>query len=571
MVFITLMLIIFLSWRTAQTEIRTQRTNTVDENATFIENTLKQRFSIYENTLRSASGLFTSSNDVTRSEWRAFVRTLKLPERYPGIRGVGFIKVVPAHEKDAFVASVQATDLPNYTIIPAGERAVFAPVLYIVPTGGTETYNDTNSPIIGFDTYTDHVRQEAMDKAAKSGEPVFSSVANLVPQALSQTSDAEGFILFMPLYKKDMPVTTEAERLQALDGFFYAPFLTNGIFANVFTIKHPNFGFTIYDQQKSNHAALYESTADLQSPAFTEAKRSVISLYGQDWTIVYKTTRDILPRSIRIRPYSVVIGGSIFSAALALVIYLLIQRRTRALAYIEQKRLEEAKDDLLSLASHQLRTPATAVKQYISMVRDGFAGKLSHEQRELLRMAYESNERQLTIVDDLLYVARIDAGQAVLRIERVYLIDLLSSIINDQKATIAARNQRIIFKKPRGRMVIEADPQYLRMILENLLSNASKYSYEGTKIRVDVSSSNGEVTVSVVDHGVGIPNEQLSELFQKFNRIPNDLSRQVSGSGIGLYLAKQLALLHNGDITCISKPNKGTTFTLTIPRRQAET
>jgi len=275
-----------------------------------------------------------------------------------------------------------------------------------------------------------------------------------------------------------------------------------------------------------------------------------------------------VPYTVRSRPIGVIVGGGIFSAALAAIIYLLIQRRTRALTYSEQKKLESAKDELLSLASHQLRTPATAVKQYVSMVKEGFAGELNSEQKKLLSMAYESNERQLTIVDDLLYVARIDAGQAALRPEEVDVSALVASVIDDQKTVTRSRRQVVSFKPQRRAIVAEADPQYLRMILENLLSNASKYSHERTRIDVSVKLSGGNVFISFTDHGVGIAPEDFNDVFLKFSRIPNELSRQIAGSGIGLYLAKQLALLHNGDITFTSKPQKGSTFTVRIPVKQ---
>ena len=199
------------------------------------------------------------------------------------------------------------------------------------------------------------------------------------------------------------------------------------------------------------------------------------------------------------------------------------------------------------------------------MVKDGFAGEVDDEQHRLLQMAYDSNERQLTIVDDLLYVARIDAGKATLRKEKLNIAELIQSVINDQLLVIKGRKQTVKFRKPRVPVMTVGDPQYLRMIFENLLSNASKYSFEKTIININLKELNDKIFIDFVDNGVGIAVKDYPSVFFKFSRIQNELTRQISGSGIGLYLAKQLAILHGGDITFVSEPKKGTTFTVQIP------
>jgi len=568
LVFVALMALISLSSRTARHDLNTQRSSTVNEDSSVVENGLKQRFSIYETTLRAANGLFLGSDSVTRTEWTDFINSLDLPVSYPGIRSVGFIRVIPAVEKDDFVASVQANDLNSFNIYPSRDSDSYAPILYSVPTISKDSNNSSTSTALGFDMYSESDRHKALDATAASGMPTFSNILTST-QTQTTSSPLKGFLMLLPYYKKGMPTATKDERVAAIDGFFYAPFATEGIFPSVFTQKQNAFAFSIYDGTPSKTTLLYSNVP--ATSGYQEVKRSILRLYGQQWTIVYEASKAIVPASVSQRPVNSLIGGTIFAAALAMVIYLLIQRRTRTLAYSEQKRLEEAKDELLSLASHQLRTPATAVKQYVSMVMDGFAGKLSKEQRKLLNAAYDSNERQLTIVDDLLYVARIDAGQMVINIETVDVGEILSSVIEDQYSAVMTRKQKLNFKKSKSkRIIVEADPTYLRMILENLLSNASKYSYEGTEIKINMTTNNKQIMVSFTDEGVGISSENYSQVFVRFSRIPNELSRQIAGSGIGLYLAKQLALLHSGDITFTSMPGRGTTFTLTLPKHQAK-
>ncbi len=562
LVFVAFMIIISLSWRTARNDVVLERANTVADKAAFIESTLAQRFSLYEDTLRSAAALFGASDSVTRDEWTGFVTSLKLNERYPGIRGLGYIKLVSPAEKTAAENTARSEGVANFTIFPEGGREQYAPLYYVVPLQ-SDQYTDRTAPALGFDMYSDPERRETMELAMTTGQPTLSDVVDLVQDG----PPLQGFLLYAPLYRKNMPVTTLEEREAAIEGYFYAAFIADDIFRNLFGAPEQAFNFSIHDGPPENSNLLFASNKEARAE-FREERRNPLNMYEQDWTIVYHTTNEIVPIAIRTRPFSVATGGTIFSAVLAALIYLLIQRRTRSLAYAEQKELEAAKDELLSLASHQLRTPATAVKQYVSMVKEGFAGRISEEQQRLLQMAYESNERQLTIVDDLLYVARVDSGQATLKIERVELTKMLRSVYEDQKSVIKERSQKVVLSGLQKKVYIEADPHYLRMIFENLLSNASKYSHPKTKIIVDLKGLRTTVAVTVTDSGVGISPENFPDVFQKFSRIPNELTRQTAGSGIGLYLSKQLALLHGGDITLISVEDKGSSFTVTLPRRQ---
>jgi len=227
--------------------------------------------------------------------------------------------------------------------------------------------------------------------------------------------------------------------------------------------------------------------------------------------------------------------------------------------------LNKAKEEFISLASHQLRTPATGVKQYVGMLLEGYAGEVSSTQREFLDQANESNDRQLRIIDDLLKVARVDSGYLALDKTPTDLVPLLESILKEQAACFAERQQHAIFKHTAVNSVVLIDSRKMRMVLENLIDNASKYTHRGKFITVTLSQSSAEVQIDVTDEGVGIATIDLSHLFQKFSRIDNDMSILVGGSGLGLYWAKKIVDLHGGSITVASVSGEGSTFTVTIP------
>lgn len=229
--------------------------------------------------------------------------------------------------------------------------------------------------------------------------------------------------------------------------------------------------------------------------------------------------------------------------------------------------LNEAKDEFITLASHQLRTPATGVKQFLGMLLDNYFGELTEDQRTMLEYAYESNERQLEVINDLLKVAQVDAGKVVLTKEETDLATLLEDILQEQRSQFARRKQKVLLDRPEEKVIAVVDRSRVRMVVENLTDNASKYTPEGKSITVSIDTTeDGKfVCIKVKDEGVGIAKEDISKLFQKFSRLDNPLSIQVGGTGIGLYWAKKIVDLHGGEIKIQSKLGKGTTFSVMIP------
>lgn len=236
----------------------------------------------------------------------------------------------------------------------------------------------------------------------------------------------------------------------------------------------------------------------------------------------------------------------------------------------ERKRAEDAKDEFISVASHQLRTPATSVKQYVNMVLDGMFGDLNNAQKEALHKANTSNERELKIVDDLLKVAQIDAGKIVATKHQVNLDSLLEGVISDMHQQIRRRNQNIKYKAAPEPVLVNVDESLTRMVAENLIDNASKYMPESGTITISTETKNNQAIFKVADQGVGmsIKGSDRQKLFQKFSRQHNSLSVKVGGNGLGLYWVKKVIDLHGGKIAVSSVIGKGTVFTVMLPKNR---
>lgn len=275
-------------------------------------------------------------------------------------------------------------------------------------------------------------------------------------------------------------------------------------------------------------------------------------------------------KSIQLAAADYLVKGTLDANTLSRALYYALGRKQ-----IESQRLEhyielnKTKDEFISLASHQLRTPATGVKQYLGMVLQGMAGEVPPAQLKFLEKAYESNERQLTIVSDLLKVAQVDAGKVHIRKRPTNVVELIQDVAKEQAETFASRGQSLTVETSTDAITAHVDAAKIRMVFENLIDNASKYTTHDKRVIVRVSEDPRDVRVDVIDEGVGIAPEDIDKLFEKFSRVYNHLSTEVGGTGLGLYWAKNIIDLHGGIIKVESTPGEGTTFSVIVPKNPA--
>lgn len=261
------------------------------------------------------------------------------------------------------------------------------------------------------------------------------------------------------------------------------------------------------------------------------------------------------------------VKGPLDSELLARVMRYSLQRKLLEAQRVHQLiEINRSKDEFIALASHQLRTPATAVKQYVGMILEGYAGQITPEQKRFLQSAYESNERQIQVVNDILRVAKLDLKKISLKRIETDLGSLVESILHDAASTFKGRDQHITYKKPSKPVNALVDTEYLRMALSNIIDNASKYTPQGKDITITVASAKNVAVVTIKDSGVGIAKHDMAKLFKKFSRIDNPLSVRVGGTGLGLYWSNEVVELHGGKITVDSELGVGTTFRIELER-----
>ena len=232
----------------------------------------------------------------------------------------------------------------------------------------------------------------------------------------------------------------------------------------------------------------------------------------------------------------------------------------------ELESLTRTKDEFVALASHQLRTPATAVKQYIGMVLQGYVGEVTETQLDMLERAFQSNERQIQIINQILNAARVDTGRLVMTPAPLNIHTQLTGIVEEMRGAVELRGHSFSVHLGTKSIEVYADAGYMRMAIENIIHNAIIYTPSPGSIEVRLKKTAGKVEVMVSNNGVGIKKTDIKKLFTKFTRIHNPLSVEAGGSGIGLYLTAEIVRLHGGSITVSSRLHHGTTFTISLPR-----
>lgn len=234
-----------------------------------------------------------------------------------------------------------------------------------------------------------------------------------------------------------------------------------------------------------------------------------------------------------------------------------------------EREIDKMKTEFVSVASHQLRTPLTAIKLFIEMLGNEEVGKLNPEQKDYIENVQQSTKRMINLVNDLLNVSRIEMGRLKIEPKPTQLKEFIQSIINESKLIFKEHKCKVIFKKLTTEIPkIPLDQTLIRQVIHNLITNAIKYSNsDRCGILVKLDQKGDSYIISVQDNGIGIPKEAQSRIFQKFFRADNAQKEEVDGSGLGLYVAKMILEKSGGKIWFKSEEDKGTTFFVSLPKK----
>lgn len=237
---------------------------------------------------------------------------------------------------------------------------------------------------------------------------------------------------------------------------------------------------------------------------------------------------------------------------------------------MQLQRLDTAKDEFISMASHQLRTPLTSVKGYISMVLEGDAGKISDMQHKLLSEAFVSSERMVHLISDFLNVSRLQTGKFMIEQHAVDLANITAEEVDGLQSIAKSHDLTLKFKKGPRTPILYIDESKIRQVIMNFIDNAIFYSREFTAITVTVGVDDGDVLLQVIDTGIGVPASEQAHLFTKFFRAANARKQRPDGTGVGLFLAKKVISAHGGNVVFHSVEGEGSTFGFRLPIKKLQ-
>jgi signal transduction histidine kinase len=231
-----------------------------------------------------------------------------------------------------------------------------------------------------------------------------------------------------------------------------------------------------------------------------------------------------------------------------------------------QYELQQTKNDVISLVSHEMRTPLTAIQGMTELLA---AYDVEPVRRREMNLAINDEVKRLTrMIAGYLDITRLESGATAMRLSAVRAENLLERILILLEPVAAQRQIRLAGDFPADLPPFLADADLLSRAVENLVSNAIKYSPDGTVVTVAARADEEFVTIEVADHGYGIPAADLERVFEKFYRVPRVQDAGVPGTGLGLALVREIAELHHGSVSVRSEVNQGSTFTLRIPRKE---
>ncbi len=232
----------------------------------------------------------------------------------------------------------------------------------------------------------------------------------------------------------------------------------------------------------------------------------------------------------------------------------------------ETRRIDRLKSEFISLVSHQLRTPLSSIRWYLEMLSGKDTGPLTDEQENCLREASTSTERMVHLVNALLNVSRIELGKFALKLEMTDLLPFVRESVKSLALDLEHKKINVEFKVKNQHAFVRTDGVLLRLVLENLVSNAMKYSQQGSTITIVVASTDTGATIDVIDQGIGIPATEQSKIFGKLFRGSNAVTVDTDGNGLGLYISNIAIQTIGGSLAFVSKERQGTTFTVTLPK-----
>jgi signal transduction histidine kinase len=513
---------------------------------TEIQYRIERRIQAYEQVLFGGKGLFASSQEVTHNEWKTFVEIQSIDERFPGIQGVGFSKLIgDKTDLEAHIEQIHKEGFSEYTVKPEGERKEYHAIVYLEPI------NERNKRVIGYDMYSESTRQHAMDLARDTGTSTISGKVKLIQE--TEIGVQAGFLMYVPIYEKEKPIQTIEQRRTAFEGFVYAPFRMDDFMTHVMSITNPDITLKIYDTRADPQNIMYDHTKvaniDEKDINYSLSKSVTIDVNQRQWVMEGTALKSINSEIEKMILFIILIIGGALSSMLFYIF-----RSYNKIIFMSEQAMQKEKmasiGELATRLAHDIRNPLSTIISWTELIqlhlKDNPNEKIAEYTKSILK-ATDSIKFQLNTVMDFVRARPIDISKNSI------------TLLIFEAIKITPIPDTVKINTPTNDLEIECDKSQMIVVFSNLITNSIQAMNEKGNITINVKSKQKNAIIEIIDSGPGISKENISKIFEPLFTTKN------TGTGLGLISCKNIVEYHKG---MISVKNNPTTFTIEIPIKQ---
>ena len=549
-----------------------------------IQSNIDNQINLYIALLNGGRGFIESTENITKKQFANYIRGLEIDKNYAGIQGIGYSKIFTAEDRESFIKQMKSEGFTDYKNYPETEEKRFHSVIYFEPL------TDLNKKQIGYNMSTEASRRTAMEKARDTGKAATSGKVKLVSE--DKAGEENGFIIYLPIYKKDsMPQIVE-ERQENLIGYIYSPFKANDFLHEIESdTMRDSIAVGIYDSDGKDENLLAQ-TNNLQNQVSggsadeNYSSQMNLDVAGRKWLIKYSTLPVFANQSSLGWTPLILISGIVFSFLLFGMTYweasaradleqtagelFETEKQKQDLLEKEQKarqaaeKASRAKDEFISVVSHELKTPLNAISGWARILKNN---SITDNTRDLAVKKIEKSLRSQTkLVNDLIDYTQIISGSYNFEGKDVNFSEVFEKTFLEFEDTASEKQIELLKDNKLNGHRILGDEERLKIVVYNLLTNAVKFTNEGGKIEAKLWADKGLVNLSVKDNGKGISSEYLPYVFEGFSQSDSSITRNFGGLGLGLTLSNHIVKIHDGTIEAKSEgKDKGSEFIVKIP------
>jgi len=549
---------------------------------------VQARMRSYEMVLRGLSTAFAGPQaNVSYEQWQHIVEQLRVQELYPGISSVVWSRYVRANELDTWLKNTRADNRPDFTFFPQGPREAYQIIQYIGPL------NERTARVVGMDILSQSGQSAAIQSARASGKAVLSMP---LPDLYPSTDDARqmGLIMYFPVYRTGRPPEAQPARQDNLIGMTNAVFRGQELVDSIFGPLLHSFRIQAHDTQTEQMLFDSQYVNKIHTPAHWQPYFQTtleLPLYGRTWHLTISSNPEYENALLSRNQDLILLMGLSTSVLVAFLGGGFVYQRDRQMYGREKAALKlrnqaqqlilanRYKTEFLANMSHELRTPLNSILILSDQLRKNSSGNLNEKQTRHADIVYRAGNDLLQLINDVLDLAKIEAGRIQINLEPLNLQDVLVDLDAAMRPLAESKKLHLYIPAistesgvPRR---VQADRGRLHQILRNLLSNAIKFTDEG-QVSLTVGThqvhKDGRIILSFVvrDTGIGIDPAQHEQVFEAFAQLDGSTRRRFGGTGLGLPITRQLVKALDGDIQLHSALGQGSTFTVYLPMQRVQ-